>query len=150
MSKKQKLVTWSSCESEYITQVMYIMQGQWAAQVFQDLGILEYIRKNKTTVDIHRDNQGALTLVKNPYLYERSKHIDVYYYYICDLAEKKKLEIEYIPIAEMPANRLTKPLAWIMFGRFRGQLSVTTNWRNMWKKEGIIQEKRATRPIGEY
>ena len=60
---------------------------------------------------MHRDNQGALALVKNPHLYERSKHINVYYYYIYDLTEKKKLEIKYIPTAEIPANRLTKPLA---------------------------------------
>ena len=59
---------------------------------------------------MHRDNQGALALVKNPYLYEQSKHINVCYYYICDLAEKKKLEIKYVLITEMPANGLTKPL----------------------------------------
>ena len=69
---------------------------------------------------MRRDNQGALALVKNPYLYERLKHIDVCYYYIRDLAKKKKLEIEYILIADMPANRLTKPLARIAFKRFRG------------------------------
>ena len=106
---------------------MYAMQGQWAAQVFQDLRILEYIRRNKTIVDIYRDNQGALALVKNPYLYKQSKHINVCYYYICDLAEKKKLEIKYVPTAEMPADGLTKPLARIAFGRFRGQLGVATD-----------------------
>ena len=71
----------------------------------------EYIGKNRTTVNMHRDNQGALALVKNPHLYKQSKHINVCYYYICDLAKKKKLEIKYIPTAEMPADRLTKPLA---------------------------------------
>ena len=57
------------------------------------------------------DNQGALALVKNPYLHKRSKHIDVCYHYIRDLTEKKKLEIEYILTTEMPADRLTKSLA---------------------------------------
>ena len=71
----------------------------------------EYIRKNRTTVDMRGDNQGALALVKNPYLYKWSKYINVCYYYIRDLAEKKKLEIEYVPITEMPANRLTKLFA---------------------------------------
>ena len=65
--------------------------------MFQDLGIPEYVGTNRETVDIRGDNQGALALVKNPYLYERSKYIDVYYYYIRDLAEKRKLEITYIP-----------------------------------------------------
>ena len=87
----------------------------------------EYIRKNGTTVDIRGDNQGALALVKNPYLHERSKHIDVCYHYIHDLAKKKKLEIEYVHTTEMPADGLTKPLARITFERFRGQLGVATD-----------------------
>jgi hypothetical protein len=87
----------------------------------------EYIRKNGTTVDIRRDNQGALALVKNPHIHKRSKYIDVCYYYICDLAKKKKLVIKYVPTTEIPANGLTKPLARITFKRFRGQLSIATN-----------------------
>ena len=89
--------------------------------------MLEYIRKNRTTVDMRGDNQGALALVKNPYLYEQSKYIDVCYYYIRDLAKKKKLEIKYVPTVEIPANRLTKPLTRIAFKRFRGQLRVATD-----------------------
>ena len=72
--------------------------------------MLEYIRKNRTTVDIRRDNQRALALVKNPYLYERLKYINICYYYIRNLAKKKKLEIKYVLTIEIPANRLTKPL----------------------------------------
>jgi hypothetical protein len=80
----------------------------------------EYIRKNRTTVDIRRDNQGALALVKNPYIHKRLKYIDVCYHYIRDLAKKKKLAIKYVPTIEMPANRLTKPLARVAFKRFKG------------------------------
>jgi len=87
----------------------------------------EYIGKNGITVDIRRDNQGALALVKNPHLHEQSKHIDVYYHYIRDLAEKQRLKIEYVPIAEMPADGLTKPLAQVAFRRFRSQLGIATN-----------------------
>ena len=94
---------------------MYAMQGQWAAQIFRDLGMLEYIGRNKTTVDMRGDNQGALALVKNPHLHERSKHIDVCYHYIRDLAERERLRIEYIPTMEIPADELTKPLGRIAF-----------------------------------
>ena len=69
----------------------------------------EYIRKNRITIDIYRDNQGALALVKNPHLYKRSKHIDIHYYYIRDLAEKGKLEITYILIINILVNRIIKP-----------------------------------------
>jgi hypothetical protein len=69
---------------------------------------------------MHGDNQDTITLAKNPYFHERSKHINVYYYYIWDLAEKKKFTIEYIPIVEIPADKLTKLLARVAFKRFRG------------------------------
>ncbi len=106
---------------------MYAMQGQWVAQIFRDLKMPEYIGKNKKTVDMRGDNQGAIALTKNPHLHERSKHIDVCYHYIRDLAEKDQLEIKYIPTAEMPADGLTKPLARVAFTRYRSQLGVATN-----------------------
>ena len=46
---------------------------------------------------MYGNNQGALALVKNPYLYERLKYINISYYFIRDLAEKRRLEITYIP-----------------------------------------------------
>ena len=57
-----------------------------------------------------RDNQGALALAKNLYLYERSKYINIYYYFIRDLIEKGKVDIKYINIVEMIVDGLTKLL----------------------------------------
>jgi Reverse transcriptase (RNA-dependent DNA polymerase)/gag-polypeptide of LTR copia-type len=140
MSKKQRSVAKSSCESEYIAQAMYASQGQWAAQVFRDLGMPEYISDSGQTVDMRGDNQGALALVKNPHLHERSKHIDVCHHYIRDLAEKKKLRVTYVPTAEMPADGMTKPLARVAFERFKGQLGIAaTCWKNM-RKDGNKEE----------
>ena len=126
MSKKQKAVSRSSCESEYIACAMYASQGQWTAQVFRDLGMPEFIGNNQKTVDMRGDNQGAMALVKNPYLHERSKHIDVAYHYIRDLAEKKRLEVTYVNTADMVADGMTKPLGSTLFGRFKEQLGVVT------------------------
>ncbi|KAI0992835.1 hypothetical protein K3495_g15349, partial [Podosphaera aphanis] len=127
MSKKQRSVARSSCESEYIAQSMYAMQGQWTAQVFQDLQMPCYINSNMRTVDMRGDNQGAIALAKNPHLHERSKHIDVCYHYIRDLVEKEKLSIEYIPTSEMPADGFTKPLTRIAYERFKDYLGVASD-----------------------
>ncbi|KHJ33851.1 putative effector [Erysiphe necator] len=125
MSRKQRCVARSSCESEYISQSTYAMQGQWAAQIFRDFSMPEYIGSNSKTVDMRGDIQGAIALVKNPQLHERSKHIDVCYHHIRDLSEKGKLKIEYIPTADIPADGLTKPLTRIAFERFKNQLGIT-------------------------
>ena len=65
------------------------------------------------------DNQGALALTKNLHLYERSKHIDIYYYYVRDLVKRGKAFVEYILTNEMTANRMTKPLQRVAFKRFK-------------------------------
>jgi hypothetical protein len=71
-----------------------------------------------------RDNQGAIALTKNLHLYKRSKHINISYHFIHDLAKRKQLEITYILTDKMVANRITKPLARIAFKRFKRQLGV--------------------------
>jgi hypothetical protein len=123
-SKKQNSVATSSTESEYISQAMFAKNGQWAAQILRDLMMPECAGKGGRTVQMYGDNQGALALVKNPELHERSKHIDICHHFIRDLAEKKKLQIDYIPTTEMIADGLTKPLGRIAFERFKDQMSL--------------------------
>ena len=45
--------------------------------------------------------------------------MDIYYYFIRDLAEKGELKVNYIPIAEIVANGITKPLTRVVFERFK-------------------------------
>lgn len=123
-SKKQNSVATSSAEAEYISQAMYAKQGQWTAQILRDLGMPHVINANGTTVQMYGDNQGALALVKNPHLHERSKHIDICHHFVRDLAEKGRLVIDYIPTSEMIADGLTKPLQRLAFGRFKNQLGL--------------------------
>lgn len=99
-SNKQRSVATSSRESKYIALATSAKQGQWLAQVFRDLRRGQYIGKNLDFVQMYGDDQGALALIKNPHLHERSKHIDVCFHFIRDLAEKGKLIVDYIPTAE--------------------------------------------------
>ncbi|KAI1000283.1 hypothetical protein K3495_g7917 [Podosphaera aphanis] len=99
-------------------------QGQWIAQVFRDLSCSHYIGNDPGLVRVLGDNQGALALVKNPHLHERSKHIDVCHHHIRDLFERRKLDVTYIPTADMVADGMTKPLMRIKFERFKSQLGV--------------------------
>ena len=124
-SRKQKSVSTSSAESEYVSQAMYAKLGQWAAQIWKDMRVPHYINSNQErTVQMYGDNQGALSLVKNPQIHDRSKHIDISYHFVRDLAEKKKLEITYIPTLDMIADGMTKPLGKIAHQWFRRQLGL--------------------------
>jgi hypothetical protein len=70
------------------------------------------------------DNQGAIALAKNPHLHERSRHIDISYYYVQDLVQKGRVIIDYIPTADMVADSFTKPLERTAFDKFKGQLGM--------------------------
>jgi hypothetical protein len=63
-------------------------------------------------------------LIKNPHLHEHFKHINICYYFIQDLAEKGKINIEYIPTDEMIADGMTKPLQYVAFKRFKNQMGL--------------------------
>jgi hypothetical protein len=135
-SKKQRGVSTSSCESEYIGMSTCCKQGQWIAQVLRDMGFPEYIGENPSTVQMRADNQGAIALAKNPHLHERSKHIDISYHHIRDLEEKKRIKITYIPTAEMVADGFTKPLDRVAFERFKAMLGLVDKSSEYWKQRG--------------
>ena len=118
-SKKQRSVSTSSCEAEYIGMSTCCKQGQWVAQVLRDMGFPEYIGSDPKTVEMRADNQGAIALTKNPHLHERSKHIDISYHHIRDLEEHKKIKINYVPTTEMVADGFTKPLERVAFEKFK-------------------------------
>ena len=56
------------------------------------------------------DNNNAIALIKNRQVNEKSKHIDVVYYYIRDLQKHEKVNINYISINEIIINDFTKSL----------------------------------------
>lgn len=121
-SRKQKSVSTSSTESEYVGMAMCCKQGQWLAQILRDMGYPEFIGSNPRTVDMRADNQGAMALVKNPHLHERSKHIDISYHHIRDLEATKRMQTTYIPTDQMVADGFTKPLEKTAFERFKSML----------------------------
>ena len=81
--------------------------------------MLECINTNGQTVQIFGDNQGAIALTKNPHITEQSKHIDVCYHFIRDLAERERLEITYILTNRIVTDGITKLLARVAFERFK-------------------------------
>ena len=56
------------------------------------------------------NNQGSMTLAKNPTNHDWSKYIDVQYHFIRENIENKIVELEYCPTQYIIANILTKTL----------------------------------------
>ena len=69
-------------------------------------------------MQIFDDNQIINFLVKNAHIHERSKHIDVIYHHVRNLYNKNLIKLNYLSIANMMTNNLTKSLVKNKFKNF--------------------------------
>ena len=67
-------------------------------------------RKSDDPVVIYNDNQGSHKLARNPIFHSRTKHIDVRHHFVREALEEGKIDIQYMPTEDMPADLLTKGL----------------------------------------
>jgi len=111
-SKRQPTVALSSCEAEYMAATQAAKEAIWLRRFLTELG---YTRPDIDSVTINCDNQGAITLTKNPEFHARTKHIDIQWHYVREQVEKGAVTLRFIGTAEMVADGLTKPLGRVKF-----------------------------------
>ena len=58
-----------------------------------------------------------LALIKNPQIYECSKHINIAHHHVRDLEKRGRIKVNYISTEDMAADGLTKPLVSLIFDR---------------------------------
>jgi hypothetical protein len=118
-SQKQKIVTLSSCEAEYVAAAAAACQGVWLSQLVCDL-----LGTKEMPVKLLMDNKSAITLSRNPVHHDRSKHIDTKFHFIRECIEEGKIEVDYIGTEEQLADMFTKALGRARFIELRRALGV--------------------------
>jgi hypothetical protein len=78
----------------------------WLQYLLKDLGMSKYAPDV-----LFCDNQGAISLAKNPMHHAKTKHVDVQLHFIRDHIEKGTFNVEYCPTDDMLADLMTKGLA---------------------------------------
>jgi hypothetical protein len=73
---------------------------------------------------IYYDNQSYVNLLEKPVFHDKSKHIEIKYYFLCDKVQRGEVVLQYISTDEQTADILTKPLSKINFSYFRGKLGL--------------------------
>ena len=69
---------------------------------------------------LHQDNQSAIILAEKGRLnHQKTRHVNIRYFGIIDLVERKEVNIVYTPTAEMIADFFTKPLQGVAFNKAR-------------------------------
>ena len=115
-SRKQPTVALSSCEAEYMAFTECVQEAS-----FLQMLLSEMIPISKTT-SIHGDNQGAIALVKNPIISNRSKHIDIKHHFIREKFASKSIDLCYVNTNDNVADLFTKPVTKDKLVRFRTML----------------------------
>ena len=104
-SKKQPIVSLSSCESEYIAMAYSIQESSFLQQITYDMKIFQ----NLEPVHLFVDNIGAIELGKNPVFHQRTKHIDTRYHYIRSKIGEGMVNLDYVESKKNMADVFTKP-----------------------------------------
>ena len=87
-SKKQSSVSLSTAEAEYIAACSASCEAIWLQKLMSSLFNLEL----DTTV-ILCDNQSCLKMTENPVFHDKSKHIEIWYFYIQDMIQKGAIKL---------------------------------------------------------
>ena len=77
-----------------------------------------------TETIIKQDNESAIKLENNGLksMGQRSRHIEIRYFFITNQVQKGNVKIEYCPTDEMESDFMTKPLQGMKYGKFRGSI----------------------------
>jgi hypothetical protein len=105
-SKKQPIVTLSTTKAEYVAATHAAKEALWIRMF-----ISEIARPLTRPVTLYCDNQSAIAVSKNDRYHSRTKHIDICYHFIRDIAQRDLISVHYCPTSDMTANMLTKRLA---------------------------------------
>jgi hypothetical protein len=121
-STKQRTVTTSSTEAELLALSHATKDLYWWKRLFSNLSLCfehDFI--------IHCDNQQTIRLLdtSSPKLVTKLKHIDVHNHWVRQEVQEHRLQLEWLPTANMPADGLTKVLPKQKHQQFVHQLRLT-------------------------
>lgn len=131
-SKRQSVVALSSCESEYMGDTQATKEAIWLRRLLA--GFLGQEKEPTATV-IYEDNQGAISLAKNPQFHARTKHIDIQHHFVREKQAEGGVDIQYTPTERQIADGLTKALPKDALESFRRALS---SFLNLWLNKSMV------------
>nr|GEW92759.1 retrovirus-related Pol polyprotein from transposon TNT 1-94 [Tanacetum cinerariifolium] len=98
----QHVVALSTTEAEYMVLTKAVKESIWLKGLLIELGV------NLRSVVVNADNQSAIHLSRNAMFHERTKHINVRYYFIREIVESKGIKVAKIGTKDNAANTFTK------------------------------------------
>jgi hypothetical protein len=142
LSKTQNSVTLSSAEAEYVAMAAAAQEVRFTQQ------LLEEILTCVTPAIIYEDNTGAIFLVKNQQVGQRTKHISIRAHFIRDLWSQGHLDVQFVRSENNESDLCTKNVTEKILTTFSphirdGTLRCWRNWnelneeivRSIWRED---------------
>ncbi|KAJ3703208.1 hypothetical protein LUZ61_006913 [Rhynchospora tenuis] len=104
MSKKQPIVTLSTCEAENLLRELKLPQHE--------------------ATEIRVDNKLVIELAKNPVHHERSKHIDVRFHFIWEHIKNGEVQMRHVASRDQAADIFTKALPTELFNNCKTRIGM--------------------------
>jgi hypothetical protein len=137
-STKQKLNTKSSTEAELVGASDFLPNTIWAKMFLGSQGY--EVQENL----LLQDNQSAMKLETNGRAScgQKSRHIDIRYFFMKDRIKTENITIVYCPTEEMLADFFTKPLQGSLFDKFKRVLMGKDHVSTLVRPSLTISEER--------
>ena len=101
-------------EVEYMALSVATEEAIWLRHLQEELRVTD-----SCPTLIYEDNQGAISMAKNPVIYKRTKHVQIRYHFVREAVEQGTIALEYCRTTEMLADSFTKGLACEQFEKLR-------------------------------
>jgi hypothetical protein len=118
-SRKQSCVALSMSEDEYVVACATSREAVWLRKLLSGLFGL-----GLEATCIWCDNKSCMKLSENPVFHDRSKHIEIRYYYIRDMVQRGAVRLQFVTTEDQVLDVFTKPLSRTKFEYFRDKLGV--------------------------
>ena len=105
-NKKQSIVSRFSAETEYRVMVQSVCGIMWLHQLLMEVGI-----KTPTLAKLWCDNQVALHIASILVFHERTKHIEIDYYFVHEKIQLDLIFTGYVKTGEQLGDIFTKALS---------------------------------------
>ena len=120
-SVKQKPVTTSATEAEYVATTFAAKEATWLHRLLHQLG---YAVDDIHPILLYGDSEPSIKLLQADGYHKRTKHVDIYYHYVKERVRNGHLKFQHVCTSAMAAG-LTKPLDRVAHERFLTQIGLT-------------------------
>lgn len=118
-SRKQKTVSLSSTEAEYMVMSDSSREACWLFHLLQEINVT-----GDSSIKLCVDNEGAEALARNPSHHSRTKHIHTRYHFVRGCVSNGIISLQHVPSVDMLADILTKALGKILLEKHRTSLNI--------------------------